>query len=124
MLARWRGLVCHSVFWGLLLLCLLAEIGTAAAAERIDAFASTVTIHKDGRMRVRESITVTAEGDQIRKGIYREIPLRYSGPSAYRGLVPFSVVSASLDGRRLEPVETEIRGDAVRVLMFSGSSAA
>lgn len=117
-MSAWRrSLSCHCVLLGLLLLCFQAGSESALAVERIDVFSSTVTVRKDGGMRVREDITVTAEGDRIRKGIYREIPLRYSGPSAYRGLVPFTVVSVSLDGRRLEPVETEIRGESIRVLM-------
>ena len=58
-----------------------------------------------------------AEGNQIKKGIYRELPLLYSGPANYSGTVPFTVTSASLDGVPLNPVETEVRGDYIRVLM-------
>lgn len=100
-----------------LLLCIHAMCRPACAQESIDSFASTITIHKDGSMHVREAITVRAEGNQIKKGIYREIPLLYSGPSDYRGMVPFAVTSASIDGAPLDPVETEFRGDNIRVLM-------
>ncbi|WP_308584216.1 DUF2207 domain-containing protein [uncultured Desulfovibrio sp.] len=100
-----------------LLLCIHAMCLAAYAQERIESFASTVTIHQDGSMHVREAIVVQAEGNQIKKGIYRELPLLYSGPANYSGRVPFAVTSASLDGVPLNPVETEVRGDYIRVLM-------
>lgn len=72
-----------------LLLCIHAMCLAAYAQERIESFASTVTIHQDGSMHVREAIVVQAEGNQIKKGIYRELPLLYSGPANYSGTVPF-----------------------------------
>ena len=100
-----------------LLLFIHAMCFAASAQERIESFASTVTIHQDGSMHVREAIVVHAEGNQIKKGIYRELPLLYSGPTNYNGTVPFTVTSASIDGVPLNPVETEIRGDYIRALM-------
>ena len=100
-----------------LLLCIATLCLDAYAQERIESFASTITINKDGSMHVRETIVVHAEGNQIKKGIYREIPLLYSGPENYSGTVPFTVTSASIDGTPLNPIETESRGDNIRVLM-------
>ena len=100
-----------------LLLCIATLCLDAYAQERIESFASTITINKDGSMHVREAIVVHAEGNQIKKGIYREIPLLYSGPENYSGTVPFTVTSASIDGTPLNPIETESRGDNIRVLM-------
>ena len=100
-----------------LLLCIATMCLDAYAQERIESFASTITINKDGSMHVREAIVVHAEGNQIKKGIYREIPLLYSGPENYSGTVPFTVTSASIDGTPLNPIETESRGDNIRVLM-------
>lgn len=100
-----------------LLLCIHAVCLAAYAQERIESFASTVTIHQDGSMHVREAIVVQAEGNQIKKGIYRELPLLYSGPANYSGTVPFTVTSASIDGVPLNPIETEVRNDYIRVLM-------
>ena len=99
------------------LFCITAQYHNACAQEQIDRFDSTVTINKDGSMHVREVIVVHAEGNQIKKGIYRELPLLYSGPAEYSGTVPFTVTSASMDGTPLNPVETETRGDYIRVLM-------
>ena len=92
-------------------------IATNKLSSSIGTVASTVTIHQDGSMHVREAIVVHAEGNQIKKGIYRELPLLYSGPANYSGTVPFTVTSASIDGVPLNPTETEIRGDYIRVLM-------
>ena len=100
-----------------LLLCIHAVCLAAYAQELIESFASTVTIHQDGSMHVREAIVVQAEGNQIKKGIYRELPLLYSGPANYSGTVPFTVTSASIDGVPLNPIETEVRNDYIRVLM-------
>ena len=100
-----------------LMLCITTLYPDAYAQEYIDSFASIITINKDGSMHVREAITVHAEGNQIKKGIYRELPLLYSGPENYSGTVPFTVTSASIDGTPLNPIETETRGDYIRVLM-------
>ena len=100
-----------------LLLCTTALYPDAYAQEYIESFASTITINKNGSMHVREAIVVHAEGNQIKKGIYRELPLLYSGPENYSGTVPFTVTYASIDDTPLNPVETEINGDYIRVLM-------
>lgn len=101
----------------LLPLCLLAPVFEGKAAEVINEFVSTVTLHPDGSMRVREEYTATAEGDRIKRGIYRDFPLRYSGPEAYRGLVPFTVVSATLDDRPLDTGDVEKSYNAIRIFM-------
>ena len=101
----------------LLLFCLLVPVFEGNATEAINEFISTVTVHPDGSMRVREEYTVTAEGEQIRRGIYRDFPLRYSGPESYRGLVPFTVVSATLDDHPLSTGDTSRLGDVIRIFM-------
>ena len=101
----------------LLLLCLFVPVFEGKAAEVINEFISTVTVRPDGSMRVREEYTVTAEGEQIKRGIYRDFPLRYSGPEAYRGLVPFTVVSATLDDHPLDTGDTSRLGDVIRIFM-------
>ncbi len=101
----------------LLAFCLLIPIFEARADESINEFASTVTIRPDGSLLVREEYTVTAEGERIKRGLYRDFPLRYSGPEKYRGHVPFTVLSATLDGRNLNVNDIERRGDTIRILM-------
>ncbi|MCB1384934.1 MAG: DUF2207 domain-containing protein [Nitratireductor sp.] len=58
-----------------LLLFLLIPAG-ALAAEEIRDFLSDITVNADGSLDVVETITVQAEGYQIKRGIYRDIPLR------------------------------------------------
>ena len=62
----------RTIAW--LLLCLpLAAI----ADERILSFHSDVRVMTDGMIEVTETITVRAEGKQIRRGIYRDFPVEY-----------------------------------------------
>ena len=60
--------------WPLLLLLLAAAAG---ADERILGFDSTIRVMSDGWIEVTEEITVRSEGNRIRRGIYRDIPLEY-----------------------------------------------
>lgn len=57
----------------LLLLLPLAAI----ADERILEFHSDIVVMQDGWIQVTESITVRAEGNRIRRGIYRDMPTEY-----------------------------------------------
>lgn len=98
----------------LLLLGLWAALmSPAVAAERIDTFTSEVVIAASGALTVTETIAVTAEGNQIRRGIYRDFPTRYDGPFSLKKEVPFDLVSVSRDGRdesyRLENISRGIR---------------
>ena len=58
----------------LLLLCLPALAG---ADERILNFHSDIRVLPDGMLEVTETIRVRAEGQQIRRGIYRDFPVDY-----------------------------------------------
>lgn len=100
-----------------LTLCLCWTASWALAAEVINNFSSTVTVRKDGSMHVRENITFTAEGDQIKRGLYRDFPLGYSGPASYAGEVPFNIVRVELDGKPFHTVSTERHGNMLRILM-------
>ncbi len=57
---------------GLLLLPIFA-----AADERILNFHSDILVFESGWIEVTETITVRAEGQRIRRGIYRDFPTRY-----------------------------------------------
>ncbi len=59
-----------------LLLALLLPL-TAHADERILSFHSDIVVMSDGWIEVTETITVTAEGNRIQRGIYRDLPTRY-----------------------------------------------
>ena len=76
----------------ILLLCLPVA---AIADERILSFHSDVRVFTDGTIEVTETITVRAEGQQIRRGIYRDFPVEYEdrlGNSYKISLEPQSVL--------------------------------
>jgi uncharacterized protein (TIGR04222 family) len=60
------------VLW--LLICLPL---TGMADERILRFHSDIRVFPDGMVEVTETIEVRAEGQQIRRGIYRDFPVDY-----------------------------------------------
>ena len=45
------------------------------ATEKITKFDARAVVHLDGRVEITENITVNVEHNQIRRGIYRDIPL-------------------------------------------------
>ena len=93
-------------------LCLAALSGPPArAAERITSFHSNVTVNAGGSLDVVETITVVAEGNHIKRGIYRDFPTRYLGGLV---VVPFKVVNVQRDGQR-SAWHTESRGNGVRL---------
>lgn len=86
---------------GRLLLALAFAFALAlptAAREEIRAFAADVTLRVDGSVRVIETVDVRAEGDQIRRGIYRDIPIVLVGPSGNKIRVGLDVESVNRDG--------------------------
>ncbi|KGF67049.1 hypothetical protein LL06_24600, partial [Hoeflea sp. BAL378] len=58
-----------------LTLSLLLGAG-AEAREEIRNFRADITVNDDASLEVTETITVNAEGNDIRRGIFRDIPLR------------------------------------------------
>jgi uncharacterized membrane protein YgcG len=97
--------------WLLLLLLLAAG---AHADERILDFHSAIIVYSDGSMLVTETLRVRAEGQQIRRGIYRDFPTDYRDPHGNRYRVTFDVVEVLRDGRR-EDYHSERRSNGVRV---------
>jgi len=49
----------------------------AQSDERILSFHSDIRVYTDGMVEVTETIEVRAEGQQIRRGIYRDFPVEY-----------------------------------------------
>ncbi len=67
--------------------------------ERILFFDSYIRIHTDGSMTVTETIRVYAAGRQIKRGIYRDFPTRYTDRFGNIVRVGFQVQSVLRDGR-------------------------
>lgn len=95
-----------------LLLALCAA--NVAAVESILSFDSEVSIGADGALEVTERIVVRAEGVNIRRGIYRDLPTRYRDRHGQRFTVDLQVLSLSRDGQP-EPFFTESLNNGVRI---------
>ena len=83
-------------FLGLCLL--LAWVLPASAEEFISSYHSIVDVAKDGTLTVTEAITARAEGDRIKRGIFRDFPLYALDKDGNRTKVGFKVLSVERDG--------------------------
>jgi uncharacterized membrane protein YgcG len=99
-----------------LILCaaLVLSASGASAAERILSYDSRVSVHPDGSLRVTETIAVRAEGNKIKRGIYRDFPTRYKDRLGNRVTVAFEVLEVLRDGKA-EPWHTRREGEGERV---------
>ncbi len=97
----------------LALLALLVQMPTWAS-ERILDFHSEIQVLASGAMNVEERIQVRAEGDQIRRGIYRDFPTRYRDAAGNRYRVGFELLGVSRDGHP-EPYHTERLSNGERI---------
>ncbi|MEJ5363933.1 MAG: DUF2207 domain-containing protein [Desulfosoma sp.] len=97
---------------------ILGAVPTRAAQdvqdERILDFSSDITIHADSSLTVKETITVRALGQSIKRGIIRDFPTVYKDRQGHRVRVSFDIVEVRRDGR-LEPYHTERVGNGVRI---------
>ena len=78
---------------------LLAWAMPVAAEERITRYDIQVGVQSDGSLEVTERIDVRAEGQRIRRGIYRDFPTRYRDRHGNRIVVGFEVLEVQRDGR-------------------------
>ncbi|MGN6685230.1 MAG: DUF2207 domain-containing protein, partial [Devosia sp.] len=88
------------------LMVLVVTALPALSAEAIQSFDSKVTMATDGTVDVVETITVNSEGDQIRHGIYRDIPTQLINPDKSRQRSDLSIRSVFRDGQQ-EPYSIE-----------------
>jgi len=75
-----------------------AVIPSVHGDERILSYHSDIHIQPDATLIVEENIAVRAEGDQIKRGIYRDFPTRYKSVEGYRYSVEMNVVEILRDG--------------------------
>ncbi|HYN46921.1 MAG TPA: DUF2207 domain-containing protein [Allosphingosinicella sp.] len=83
------------------------------AGERIASWRSDIEVMRDSALRVTETIQVNAEGRDIRRGIYRDFPTRYTRDRR-TVRVGFEVESVERDGRA-EPWSRERIDNGVRI---------
>ena len=102
---------------GVLAACLLLGANEAAAQstpERIKSYVSDITIQTDGTLLVRETITVHAAGNKIKRGIFRDFPTIYPGPLGLKEKTGFDLLEVLRDGEP-EPHFTEALDNGVRL---------
>jgi uncharacterized membrane protein YgcG len=102
----------------MLLLAGLLSWASAQAQERILSFHSEINIAADASMQVEETIRVRAEGQNIRRGIYRDFPTDYTDRYGNAYKVGFDLIGVTRDGVR-ERSRTERRANGVRVYIGS-----
>lgn len=91
----------------------MPQLTAETTGERILSYASDVTINRDGSLAVVESIRVRAEGNEIRRGIFRDFPTRYQREGR-TVRVGFTVDGVTRDGQP-EPYATENISNGTRV---------
>ncbi len=104
---------------GLVVLALLVLAGLLAstplaATERILSYDSDIAVQPDGSLDVTERITVRAEGNNIRRGIYRDFPTRYKDRYGNNVVVDFDMIDVTRNGAP-EPWFTEKKSNGVRI---------
>ncbi|MQB22406.1 DUF2207 domain-containing protein [Agrobacterium tumefaciens] len=98
---------------------LLAWVLPASAEEYISSYHSIVDVAKDGTLTVTEAITARAEGDRIKRGIFRDFPLHALDKDGNRTKVGFKVLSVERDGAS-EDWHTENIDGGIRI--FTGNA--
>lgn len=100
--------------------CLLFA-GTARAEEYIDRYHADIAVARDGTLTVTETIRVHAEGDRIRRGVYRDFPLTALDDAGREREVDFEIGSVERDGRP-EPYHTESARRGIRIYFGSAGT--
>ncbi|MDX2274052.1 MAG: DUF2207 domain-containing protein [Hyphomonadaceae bacterium] len=99
-----------ALFFALIALLFAAP---AYAAEQINRFDVVIDVETDGDIFVTENINVTAEGNAIRRGIFRDLP-RYYEREGERLPYEYEIESVERDGQS-EPYDTTQEGNAFRI---------
>ncbi|MBU1044238.1 MAG: DUF2207 domain-containing protein [Candidatus Omnitrophica bacterium] len=83
----------------LLFICLFFQV--AYAEEQILSFHSDIELAKDSSMLVTETIRVVSEGRQIKRGIYRDFPIKYKDASGRIKKVKFKIIEVLRNGEKI-----------------------
>lgn len=102
-----------------LFLLLFFIVGATHADERILNYHSDILVRADGWIEVTETITVRAEGNQIRRGILRDYPVEYDDKFGNKLTVLYEPRSVTRNGEP-ENFQSERQGKNVRT--YFGSS--
>ena len=97
-----------------LLAAFLALSSPAFAEEVIQSFKADIAIQLDGTVRVKETIEVKVEQKQIRRGIFRDLPVQFRDDRGDTLDASYSVSNVTRNGVP-EPYVTERKGDFLRI---------
>jgi uncharacterized membrane protein YgcG len=86
----------------------------AFAEEAIENFHSDIVVDRDGTVHVTETIRVRAEGNEIRRGIFRDISTTFEDADRKVHRVGFRLLGLTRDGKP-EPHFIERYGDYLRI---------
>jgi len=98
----------------LLLLSFFVYCSPLLASERITSFDSKVSIDESGLLTVIETIAVVAEGKQIKRGIYRDFPTKYTNKAGHSMRVGFTLLDVQRN-EQSEPFHTERVSNGIRI---------
>ena len=98
----------------LITLLLISFAIVSLAEERIHSYHSDIIIDDKGDMTVTETIMVNAEGNKIRRGIYRDFPTSYKDRFGHKYNVGFSIIKVLRDGNR-EKFHTKKISNGIRI---------
>jgi len=101
-----------------LLLVLWMACG-AQAEEVIRGYHADITVLPDATIEVTETITVNAEGNDIKRGIFRDFPLYAVDQNGFLRQVDFDLISVERDGQP-EDHHTESVTGGIRI--YTGSA--
>ncbi|TWF57275.1 DUF2207 domain-containing protein [Neorhizobium alkalisoli] len=90
----------------------------AAAEEYIRTYHSEIAVAEDGMLTVAETISVNAEGNRIKRGIFRDFPLTMRDADGRMVKVGFELLSVTRDGQP-EAYHTERVTGGIRI--YTGS---
>lgn len=97
-----------------LFFCLILLLSPARADERILRFDTEIVIQHDGSLEIAETIQVRAEGNKIKRGIYRDLPLLKKGFLGIVSRADFEIREILRDGNP-EPWHRDSIPDGVRI---------
>lgn len=121
-MSRWARLRWVMLPWfaGVVLLA-LTSLGALAQSgrESIHLFKSDVDVLPGGGVLVTETLTIEVLGREIKRGILRDIPVRYRDRYGNRMHADLEVIAVERDGRG-EPYALEWSGDNRRIRIGSG----
>src|SRR5262245_44058782 len=103
------------------LILLVSMLAPAGAVERILDFVSDAMVERNGDLAVTETIAVQAEGNEIRRGIFRDFPTTYHRQrDGSQVVIGFHVLSVTRNGNT-EDYALENMSNGVRVRIGSAN---